>query len=587
MFLKLVLMINILFYLQILSNGQHADKHRCVIEHEKGERIQDFLSIYARHLQRIVIEHHNIPIIWPGDLADLECNSVAVKQNKIEAISVNAFNSSMIETLDLSNNKIKCLFEDQLAIENLLHLSLQNNRLVYIEKNAIPSTVTTLNLRFNKLSSFESPSNVEELILSHNKLLTLDLSKSLLLKQLHLDYNELRRYDFSGLTQLTLLNLSFNGLQYLNRDKFLNMNQLFELDLSNNYLKDIDMLENTFPKLAVLKLNDNLISRFEDILQSIGTLMEPDVSGNIIEHFNFSNLGKVWRLKMNNMKLTSLDPESLFNMNTLYEIELSNNSLSTFNSNLYIPTIWRMDLSRNDIRRIDNNFGNFKALGSLDLSYNSISYFNVASNNLDKLWKLKLNNNKLGRIADRNVPNLNFLLMLDLAFNNLKTFMISPNKLKRLRLLDLSSNSISVYDEKLVNNLQGLRFYNLRNNFISEFPSSAFYSQNKLYYLDVSFNVITSMKYRDRENARSNIRTFNIFGNPLNCLHQRQIEAFCLRNNILLNICDVANGKSPICVDYKCDCEFIYNELTEQFLKFINKPKVGNCSFSVLAHNGA
>ncbi|CAG9836372.1 unnamed protein product [Diabrotica balteata] len=587
MFLKLVWITSILLSVQNLSNGQLTDKYRCVIEHEKGEKIQDFLSIYARRLQNIVIEHHNIPIIWPGDLADLECNSVALKHNKIEAVSVNAFNSSMIETLDLSNNIIKCLFGDQLSIENLLHLSLQNNRLVYIENNAVPSTVTTLNLRFNKLSAFEVPSNVEELILSHNQLITLDLSKSLRLKQLHLDHNELRHYDFSGLTQLTILNLSFNSLQYLNRDKFLNMYELFELDLSNNYLKDIDMLEDTFPKLAVLRVNDNLINRFEDILQTVDTLLEPDVSGNIVEYFNFSNLGKVWRLKMNNMKLTSLDPESFLNMNTLYEIELSNNSLSTFNSNLNIPTIWRMDLSHNDIKRIDNNFGNFKALGSLDLSYNSISYFNVASNNLDKIWKIKLNNNKLSRIIDHNVPNLNYLLMLDLAFNNLKTFTISPNKLKRLRLLDLSANSISAYDEKLVTNLQGLRFYNLRNNFISEFPPSAFYSQNKLYYLDVSFNVITSMKYSDRDNARTNLRTFNIFGNPLNCLHQRQIEAFCLRNNILLNTCDVANGESPICVDYKCDCDFIYNELTEHFLKFIDKPNIGNCSFSVLAHNGA
>ncbi|KAG5868907.1 hypothetical protein JTB14_023046 [Gonioctena quinquepunctata] len=257
-------------------------------------RVQEYLPEYIKCRENISVFGKNVSVITDA-FSELKAHVLSLKRNNIEAIQEGAFRGSSITVLDLSKNLLKCIFKNQLDINDLKNLNLAENRISYIESGAFIETLTILNLEKNHLTEFdmyEFPrmKNIRQLNIAQNGLILLNLKKDILIKleRLDLGYNDLHQFDFSDLLSLSYLDLGNNNLRNLQSNLFLNLNNLLDLDFSNNKIEDLGFMVNNFPRLNSLKLQNNNIEKIQDdiFVRSLGEL---DLSGNNLQYFNFTN----------------------------------------------------------------------------------------------------------------------------------------------------------------------------------------------------------------------------------------------------------------------------------------------------------
>ncbi len=177
--------------------------------------------------------------------------SLNLSFNSIEVITPGSFkNLTSLTSLDLNGNIIEIIelntFE---GLNNLVFLSIENNYLKIIASNSLSSLhlLETLNLNNNEIFYIEHlPKSIKKLLLSKNKIETIDWIDSLLsLTYLDVSFNEIEQASLASI-------LSNSNLE----DIFLNHNlKLTSLDLSN--------IEK-FPKLKLISLfSTNIESIYE------------------------------------------------------------------------------------------------------------------------------------------------------------------------------------------------------------------------------------------------------------------------------------------------------------------------------------
>jgi hypothetical protein len=228
---------------------------------------------------------------------------------------------------------------------------------------------------------------------------------------LHLYTNELELLlpDILHMQHLTHLDLSGSyDIEKRHIDALRELKSLRMLDLSNCALDRLPHLPKSLAELSgleVLRLRGNgLKSMSDDILLALQNLEELDLSQNPFVSFpeGIASLNKLQSLKLSFNKIASL-PETFGKLQQLRKLDLSNGRLNGFPEILLkLTNLNDLDLSYNqEINKIPESIDQLKQLQALNIRRCNLEQLPVSICNLSQLTKLCVDSDTV--VADTNV----------------------------------------------------------------------------------------------------------------------------------------------------------------------------------------
>ena len=383
---------------------------------------------------------------------------------------------------------------------------------------------------------------------------------------------------FYNLRNLISLDLSRNNFSGQIPPSIGNLTNLYELDFSDNQLEGaIPSSVNGFSSLSFVHLGYNLFNgTIPSWLYTLPSLVELHLSHNkFIGHigeFQFYSLEKI-DLSMN--ELHGSIPTSIFelvNLSSLYlfsnnlsgvletskfekfinltDLDLSNNMLSltmSIHSNSMLPNILTLDLSHNNISGMFSwNVGK-DSLFYMNLSYNSISGFEMLP--WSSMNTLDLHSNLLqGPLPTP--PTSTFFFSVS---HNKLSGEISPLicKASSMGVLDLSHNNFGgMLPHCLGNFSEDLFVLNLRKNQFHGIIPQTFLKGNSIRTLDFNGNQLESLVPRSLIMCKE-LEVLNLGNNKINDTFPHwlgalpKLQVLVLRSNQFHGHIGVSKIKSP------------------------------------------
>lgn len=320
-------------------------------------------------------------------LQSLPIASLDLTNNEITEITKETLNNlpSNLTYVNLQGNKIRRIWSQVIENDHLNEFNLRNNLIEEIEENAFAKTnLHELYLSGNQLENLNFVSSLPDtltvLLANGNHIISIPdgmFSKFFRFNYLYLDNNKievLQNDVFQGLTSLLTLSLAGNSINTIEPSAFRGLTTLQTLDLSHNSIYDLQ--KGTLTELTGLKqlnLANNKITKptFTDLAQSVDSLYLDYNEIDILEEGNFIQT-PTSTLSLTGNRISSI-MRGAFNLPTLRDLYLNNNTLTTFDGDSYegLSRLRRLWLSENKISEIHK--GACKNLGSLyilDISRN-------------------------------------------------------------------------------------------------------------------------------------------------------------------------------------------------------------------------
>jgi Leucine-rich repeat (LRR) protein len=247
--------------------------------------------------------------------------------------------------------------------------------------------------------------------------------------------------------------LSFNDLFLHDIKIYSQLNNLVNLNLSNNQIVSFNECLALPNSLITIVLNNNQISNFNPSIALSDTLETLSLFGNKLTDFNPSialpNSLKHLILLFN--QITDFNP-SIALPNSLEDLSLGQNLIIDFNPTIALPnSLTYLDISSNQIVNFNPTIELPNLLQFLGLRYNQIVEFNPS-------------------IA---LPNS--LMVLDLNTNKLTDFNPTIELPIGLLTLDISDNQITAKSASVLSAFaQGLQFFYCNNNLLTSIAVSGY-----------------------------------------------------------------------------------------------------------------
>lgn len=349
---------------------------------------------------------------------------------------------------------------------------------------------------------FKGLSSLRKLYLTNNNIISIEPGSFLDLRNLtevNLGDNYISTIWEGTFVDLHLdyLNLSWNDIESV-EENAIQFSSIYKLNLDGNYLEFVSILKNISNFVQQLSLADNEYASF---------IVEPYLSTNFTSIVGMLNLGR------NKIKQFRFESQQF---DCLTSLDLSWNLIEYVNiaDFKYLVHLSDLDLSNNALKYIEEGFFAWFKFESLNLNnslygcifdfnqlHNSIVIFDVANNRLnelriDKPFKalqvLRLNSNNLNLNPNlvEFIQNLKHLTELDLSDNNITFDLSILSQMENLEILNLKSTGIG----ESVNNFEFyFRFLfdlNLSANEIKKITRLFFYHMQGLEKLDLSWNKI-------------------------------------------------------------------------------------------------
>ncbi len=365
------------------------------------------------------LSRNAIGSLGAGDLgrASASLRRLLLSHNRVSILGDDALASlGSLQELDLSDNQLSALppalFSSQQA--QLRRLHLHNNSLSLLPAGTFEglANLEALNLSMNALSShlisgdtFHGLSGLQVLDLSHNVLTSVDSATFRQLPQLQvlvLSHNQLRSVsELSFRKSLRVLSLSHNRMESLPEAAFEGQMQLESLSLDNNLLSELNLLPQSVSTLVDLALNGNLLRSVPAFVRQARRLRTLDLGANKIEQVSPSDLeglSDLYGLRLEANLLTEIrnDTFSECCSSRLHILNLANNRLDSievgsFHGLLELRTLL---LDGNKLEDLNGLVSSLGKLRWLNVSSNSLQWFDYAFVPSSLEW-LDMSNNQV------------------------------------------------------------------------------------------------------------------------------------------------------------------------------------------------
>ncbi|KAM5165196.1 nephrocan-like [Mantella aurantiaca] len=316
-------------------------------------------------------------------------------------------------------------------------------------------------------NTFKALSNLKALEVWNNKLTAVPRSLPSNLEILKLGDNSIRsihHYDFDGLTKLKVLEIQNNMLVTLSFDKFSALTNIQRLILDSNGMLSISGTAK-LTQLRYLSLENNRLLFFhEHFFSHFLNLQYLRLGGNQLAKIPAQLPRSLLSLRLERNHIKNVRVRDVRQLETLSELNLAGNQLSSADGIQTIVNLTSLDLSKNHLSSLPNKLP--VKIQRLDCSDNQISRVKAQDmKGLSNLKHLFLDNNGIIQFEEKTLQWCDHISNLAME-QNLLTLIPQglPMTLTRLDLKDNKIEHIGVHD---VNNLKHLQVLNLRNNKIT------------------------------------------------------------------------------------------------------------------------
>lgn len=336
----------------------------------------------------IRFEFINNTIVNPNELVN--CVGASVEYLSLSGNFTESLNSTVFEPLNSTSfERFVNLKELNLRDAQLLEFDFGLlNKMTTIERLDI-SHKSNLSLeRINQISAVENATNLIYLNVAENQLeSTLEMIEHLNSSIVYLNLNgnhvgKVKENTFAKLQTLQYLYLINTNILLDDVKPFNPLVQLKILDISHNYLKNIDLSTpiSSMEQLRILKAADCQIanaSEFIKLFTASVQLSELDLSGNFLEQVNdetFSIFTELKYLNLSRTHLTVIDFNIFQHNHDLKTLDLSFNRIKRLDFYTVLSGLGAIHLQRNILTKIDHlTKSRFSELDYIDISMNRFS----------------------------------------------------------------------------------------------------------------------------------------------------------------------------------------------------------------------
>lgn len=278
------------------------------------------------------------------------------------------------------------------------------------------------------------------------------------------------------------------------------------LYLSNLQISTIE--ENAFDviknDLLELHLDNNSISELPSkILHGITYLSIIDLSQNQLSTINselFKESVNLKKINLSDNKIVLLPHDALYNVKKLEELNMRNNQLFVINQ-FYLQfqgNLKFIDLSRNKITSLHKElFQKLITLEHVNISYNSLNSLpDDLFSETSRLYTLDISHNKIESLSENILDKCPALLRLNMSNNIINS--IDKNAFANsleMEYLDFEANSLSNLPTNMFAAMEDLKVINFGNNMIDSLGVNQFQNNYNLEDVNFSTNNIKSLRY--------------------------------------------------------------------------------------------
>ncbi|XP_077294897.1 uncharacterized protein LOC143917287 [Arctopsyche grandis] len=348
-------------------------------------------------------------------------------------------------------------------LKHLVKIDLDNNKIHTIGKKSLPQSLQSLNLAGNLLESFPF-----ELISSLHHLQSLNLRGNLIQRIPHITFKHHKN--------LEKLEMGDNGLEAWYSNMFNDTLAVRHLSLELNYLRVIPAYAFKGMNIAKLVLSYNKIEMIDDdAFQGLEHTLE--------------------QLDLEHNQLLAV-PRAIMSLKRLKHLYLPSNKIATID---YLPQhVKVLSLNGNSLTAVPREALRNCSLTHLDIGYNLIAYIEEGDFDVwgESVRTLYLRSNKITRLDSGVFSSLPQLRELSLSFNDIHYVHpdVFQNMSHNLKILEMSFSMYrDDFPEDVLKHLTSLEWVSLDNNNIQALAQTSLSNMQKLQYISLEFNRITSI----------------------------------------------------------------------------------------------
>ncbi|XP_041364511.1 protein flightless-1 homolog isoform X2 [Gigantopelta aegis] len=373
-------------------------------------------------------------------------------------------NMTGLRWLRLSRTQLSEFPTELENLQKLEDLTLIHNDISNLGDGILKLTaLSKLNCRYNKLSDAGIPKG----LFCMEDLSVVDLS-----------HNQLKEVppELENSTSVLVLNLSYNEIEMIPNQLFINLTDLTFVDLSNNNLETLPPQMRRLTNLQTLILSNNPLIHAQ--LRQLPALTA------------------LQTLQMRNTQRTLANfPTGLDTLTNLQDVDLSHNDLPRVPEALYkLISLKRLNLSNNCIQELSLMIDVWVNLETLNLSRNKLICLPMSLHKLVSLKKLYVNCNQLDfEGIPANIGKLHNLEVFSAAQNNLEMIPEGLCRCGKLKKLILINNRL-VTLPNILHLLPELETLDVRENPDLVMPPKPVELKKDLAYYNIDFSLNTQLR---------------------------------------------------------------------------------------------